>query len=358
MRVEWPGMGSGSWPRSAGTSIPGMRRVGFDEYLAFLEKHGVVEVEDGRVRLEPIEVRRLQPDPGELADVATTVWSFPRRGSWATHRGDYRGNWPPQMARALILMYTEPGDTVLDPMVGSGTTCIEAKLLGRNCIGVDINYNAVMLTLHRLYWLEKHLEKLAASGGDLSRWLQGRIIVGGNDSVSVGEMLKARMEVYHGDARNLDKIQDNSIDLVATHPPYYNIIRYSSGSRTPGDLSSAGSLEEYLEMIYQVAREAYRVLKPGKHMGILVGDTRIHKHYVPITHYVLEVLLKAGFILREEVVKIQHKMKTTREKWARLKGRDFLLIYHEKLFILRKPRSMDEYRRYRYSSHLGLPFPT
>ncbi len=316
-----------------------MRRVTYDEYLNFVKKNKEIEIEGNVIKLEPIEVKRLQPTKEELTDVSTTVWSFPKRGSWATHKGDYRGNWPPQMARALILMFTKPGDTVLDPMVGSGTTCIEAKLLGRNCIGVDINYNAVMLTLHRLYWLERYLEELAPT--EL------------NNGVSIEDILKAKVEIYHGDARNLDKIQDNSVDLVATHPPYYNIIRYGK-SRISGDLSSAKSLEEYLAMMYQVAKEAYRVLKLDRYMGILVGDTRMHKHFVPITHYVLEVLLKAGFILKEEVIKIQHKMKTTREVWSKLKERDFLLIYHEKLFILRKPKEPSEYKKYRYSSYMGL----
>ena len=326
-----------------------MRKVGYGEYLEFLKKTQEIEIEGNKIRLEPIQVKRLYPTAEELTDVSTTVWSFPKRGSWATHRGDYRGNWPPQMARALILMYTRPGDTVLDPMVGSGTTCIEAKLLGRNCIGVDINYNAVILTLHRLYWLEQYLEKLS-SGTGLERFL-GKIT--NNYRIGVNDMLKARVEIYHGDTRSLDKILDNSIDLVATHPPYFNIIRYSR-SRIPGDLSTARNLEEYLEMMYAVAREAFRVLKPGKYMGILVGDTRIHKHYVPITHYVLQTLLKTGFILKEEVVKIQHKMKTTREKWIHIKERDFLLIYHEKLYILRKPENTSEYKKYKYSSHPGL----
>lgn len=329
-----------------------MRKVTYGEYLDFVEKSREIEVEGVKISLEPIEVQRLHPAPGELTDVSTTVWSFPKRGSWATHKGDYRGNWPPQVARALILMYTEPGDTVLDPMIGSGTTCIEAKLLGRNCIGVDINYNAVMLTLHRLYWLEKHLEKLVAAGSGFSKWLPGLSNLG-DGAVTIEDALRARVEIYHGDARNLDKLSDESVDLVATHPPYYNVIRYS-GSGVPGDLSAAKSLEEYLAMVRQVAREAYRVLKPSKHMGILVGDTRVHKHYVPITHYVLRVLLDEGFILREEVVKIQHKMKTTREKWVKLKEREFLLIYHEKLFILRKPGDPSWYEKYKYSSRIDL----
>ena len=326
-----------------------MRKVGYEEYLEVLGEKAEISIEGSRIRLRPISVKRLYPTPEELTDIGTTVWSFPKRGSWATHKGDYRGNWPPQMARALILMLTKPGDTVLDPMIGSGTTCIEAKLLGRNCIGVDINYNAVILTLHRLYWLEHHLRRLEETGEpedpleDL--WSPHKI--------DVDDMLRARIEIYHGDARRLDKILGDSINLVATHPPYFNIIRYSRGSRIPGDLSGTSSLKKYLEMMRLVASEALRVLKPGGHMGILVGDTRIHRHYVPITHHVLRILLETGFILREEIVKIQHRMKTTRERWSRLRKRDFLLIYHEKLYILRKPKNTEERRKYKYSMEIS-----
>lgn len=314
-----------------------MRRVDFEEYLEYARSRREVVIGDARIPLEPIKVERLNPLPEELTNVSTTVWSFPERGSWATHRGDYRGNWAPQIPRALILMYTEPGETVLDPMIGSGTTCIEAVLLGRNCIGVDINYDAVILTLHRLYWLRKALESFKER------------VLGGNEAIE--QALKARVEIYHGDARKLDKIPGDSVDLVATHPPYYNIIPYGTG--TSGDLSSASSLEEYLRMLREVFKEVYRVLKPSKYFAVLLGDTRIHKHYVPITHYALWVLLETGFILKEEVVKIQHKMKTTRELWQRLRNRDFLLIYHEKLYIARKPGNPEELKKYRYSTLLG-----
>jgi DNA modification methylase len=73
----------------------------------------------------------------------TTVWSFPKRGSWATHNSKYRGNFAPQIARNIIEMYSEKGDTILDPMVGAGTTLIEAKLLSRNALGMDINPQAI-----------------------------------------------------------------------------------------------------------------------------------------------------------------------------------------------------------------------
>ncbi len=327
--------------------IVGMRRVGYEEYLEFAGRNSEIVVEDTRIRLKPLRVARLKPLPEELTDVSTTVWSFPRRGSWATHRGDYRGNWPPQIPRALILMYTRPGDLVLDQMIGSGTTCIEARLLGRNCIGVDINYNAVILTLHRLYWLEKHLEKLRGKAGS-RKTLSTADTMG---DTSLDDVLRAKAEIYQGDARCLSQLSDNSVDLIATHPPYFNIIKYG-GEAVEGDLSRARSLEEYLEWMRRIAEESYRVLKPGKHCAILVGDTRIHKHYVPITHHILDIFLKTGFILKEEVVKIQHKMKTTREKWIKHREKDFLLIYHEKLYILRKPEINEKPGKHKYSRSL------
>lgn len=52
----------------------------------------------------------------------------------------YKGKFHPQMVRALLgIMGLGPGDRVLDPFVGSGTTAVEAQLLGVNCVGVDIS---------------------------------------------------------------------------------------------------------------------------------------------------------------------------------------------------------------------------
>jgi hypothetical protein len=103
-----------------------------------------------------------------------------------------------------------------------------------------------------------------------------------------------------------------------------------------GDLSSVHDIAEFVEEMRKVALESYRVLKPGKHCAILIGDTRRHKHFVPIAPRVLQAFLDVGFILREDVTKLQWKMKSTREKW-RGKKYDFLLLAHEHLYIFRKP---------------------
>jgi tRNA G10 N-methylase Trm11 len=52
----------------------------------------------------------------------------------------YKGKFHPQMIRALLnIIGLQQGDTVLDPFIGSGTTAVEAQLLGINCIGIDIS---------------------------------------------------------------------------------------------------------------------------------------------------------------------------------------------------------------------------
>ncbi len=256
----------------------------------------------------PYSPDSIEPPAGYEGE-SSTVWSFPQRGNWATHSGKYRGNWSPYIPRNLITRYTEPGDLVLDQMVGSGATLVECKLLGRAGIGVDINLDATMVARDRLYF--SYTRPLDSSP-------------------------ECEIETYVGDCRVLDCVPDGSVDLIATHPPYAGIIRYS-GRRLPGDLSSLG-LAEYLIEMRVAAKESLRVLKPGRHCAILVGDTRKRLHYVPIAHRLLQVFLDVGFALREDIIKLQFKTKTTRERW-RGSTYPFYKIAHEHLFVFRKPEA-------------------
>lgn len=294
-----------------------MREVTREEYLEFKRNHREVVVEGKPVKLiDGGKIELFEPEGFSLE--RTTVWSFENRGKWATHRGDYRANWAPEIPRNLILRYTSPGDTVLDQMVGSGTTLIECKLLGRNGIGVDINYEVLMIAWNRLDFTY-------------------------NESNSCWHRL------YLGDARVLDLIADESIDLVATHPPYVNIVRFAKKRKIEGDLSQVPSLDEFISGMKEVAKESYRVLKPGKHCAILIGDTHKHKHYVPISFRTLEAFLDAGFILREQVIKRQWHTETMRGRWKASYEHDFLLTFHEHLFIFRKPNKDEDLKKFQAS---------
>ena len=246
----------------------------------------------------------LLQDPGKDFELeCTTVWSFPQRGKWAGKSGSYRGNWAPQIPRNVILRYSKEGDTVLDPMVGSGTTLVECALTNRKGIGYDINPQVVTLAKENL--------KLAGVNGSHAPTLK------------------------QGDARNLKDLSANSIDLILTHPPYADIIRYSEG--ISGDLSLIHGIEEFCAEMGQMARECLRVLKPNRFCAILMGDTRRKQHYIPLAFRVMEEFLKAGFVLKEDVIKQQHNCRATHYWVEQSKKFNFLLIMHEHLFVFRKP---------------------
>jgi len=321
-------------------SIP-MREITDRDLEEFLKTHKEVIIETAKIKIgHPKKIKQYQPEQFELE--RTNAWSFPERGKWATHQGNFRGNWPPQMARNIILRYSKPNEKVLDQMCGSGTTLIECKLLGRNAIGVDINPDCIMLTRDRLNFEYNPLDS---------------------------NFPKVSAKTYAGDARNINLIEDDTIDLIATHPPYANIIAYSSRkNQVSGDLSFARTLTRYLEGMREVAKESYRVLRPGRFCAILVGDTRRHRHHIPIAFRVMQAFLDTGFILREDVMKYQWRTKSTREKWEGLsktaeecwvdipteykKGRytDFLLLFYEHLFIFRKPEKGEKPDKFKEST--------
>ena len=291
-----------------------MKEIRSADYLRFLALRKSIRIEGKTIPLGRTAPITGWGPPEQYQNESNTVWSFPDRGEWATHDGGYRGNWSPYIPRNLISRFTKVGDWVLDPMVGGGTTLVESKLLGRNSIGIDVNLNALMLARDRLAF---RLPRPAGAS-------------------------RVEVKTYLGDARHANKIPDETIDLVATHPPYAGIIRYGDGL-IEGDLSGISSFQGYLDGMGVVAAECYRVLKRGRHCGVLIGDTRRHRHYVPISLAVLNEFLGVGFVLLEDIIKIQHNTSSDRGRW---KGRrsDFYKIAHEHLFIFRKPENDAERR--------------
>ncbi len=250
------------------------------------------------------KITQWGPEDFELE--MTTVWSFPNRGNWATHDSKWRGNWSPYIPRNIMLRYSQEGDLVLDQFAGGGTTLVEAKLLNRNIIGVDVNDVA----------LERCKEKV-----DFEH-------EGANGIVSIKK----------GDARNLDFISDQSIDLICTHPPYADMIKYSKDLNLdiPEDLSNC-DIQSFLKEMEKVAAESFRVLKKEKFCAVLMGDTRKNGHMIPMSFDVMKVFEAAGFKLKELIIKEQHNCRATGYWKTNSIKYNFLLIAHEYLFIFRKP---------------------
>lgn len=240
-------------------------------------------------------------EPEDFTLEMTTHWSFPSRGNWATHDARWRGNWSPYIPRNIILRYSKEGDLVLDQFAGGGTTLVEAKLLKRNIIGVDVNDAAINRCREKT-----NFEHEGANG---------------------------RVDIHKGDARNLDFIANDSIDLICTHPPYANIIKYSDG--IDNDLSQL-KVADFFEEIKKVASESYRVLKKDKFCAVLMGDTRQKGCMIPMSFEVMKIFQHTGFKLKELIIKAQHNCKTTGYWQTNSVKYNFLLIAHEYLFVFRK----------------------
>jgi DNA modification methylase len=275
----------------------------------FIEQAVTKELGVNVSSLKPIrkKIKSLHPKNFQLEK--NTVWSFKSRGSWATHNGNYRGNWSPYIPRNIILRYSNEGDTVLDYFCGGGTTAVECKLLNRNFIGIDINPNAIELTKQNINFDEADL------------FTSGK---------------HSKLDLMVGDARDLSFIDSNSIDLICSHPPYADIINYTE--ENPSDLSHY-PIEKFLIEIEKVANESYRVLKENHYCSILIGDMRKNKNVVTLGFQTIQRFLDAGFEIKELIIKRQHNCKTSGFWYKNSIKYNFLLLAHEYLVVFKKVHS-------------------
>jgi adenine-specific DNA-methyltransferase len=174
-----------------------------------------------RKPLPPRQARFTGPPKPPLRVQPTTLWEYPSQHYGEGMQGDQRyvGATPSYVIWNLIQRYTKPGDLVIDPMCGSGTTLDVARDTGRKARGFD----------------------LAPYRDDIER----------------------------ADARKLP-VQAGSAQLVFIDPPYGDHIDYSSDPNCIGKLSPFD--DRFYEAMNKVIREAVRVLEKGGVLGVYVCD--------------------------------------------------------------------------------------
>lgn len=202
------------------------------------------------------------------------------------------------MPRNLILRYSNPNEWVLDQFMGSGTTLVEAKLLNRNAVGIDINPQSVSI-----------------SKANLNFQCQ----------------TNSKIFIRNGNAINLDFLKSDFFDFICTHPPYADIIQYSNGLKE--DISLC-KLDSFLEKMQKAAKESCRVLKRGKFCAIMIGDIRKCGNVYPLGFHVMECFLNTGFLIKEIIIKQQYNCRSS-TFWNK-QNPSFLLLAHEYIFIFQK----------------------
>lgn len=176
-----------------------------------------------------------------------SVWGFKATESTAK-TGLHPAQFSAVLPRRLVRLYSFVGELVLDPFVGMGTTLHEAWRAGRRSLGVDVNPDFVQLVRQRV------------DSGFPERQ---------DDDEPLDEEM--RPIVVQGDARDVSFISDDSVQLIVTHPPYWNAVRISS---LEDDLSNVSN-EDYalfLANMRLVFQEMHRVLEPDRVAAVVTGD--------------------------------------------------------------------------------------
>ncbi|MEO1584531.1 MAG: DNA methyltransferase [Planctomycetota bacterium] len=161
---------------------------------------------------------------------ATTLWEYASQhydaadGSREQGSKHYAGATPSWVIWQLLQRYTREGDTVLDPMVGSGTTIDVCNDLARKPIGFDL--------------------------------------------------APSRSDIQQADARHIP-LDNNSVDFAFIDPPYSTHIDYSDDERCIGKLDAGGQDHgtQYYKAMEQVIAELDRVLIPRRYMALYVSDS-------------------------------------------------------------------------------------
>jgi site-specific DNA-methyltransferase (adenine-specific) len=92
------------------------------------------------------EGRQTDIERDEFLSWTLGVWEFPGENpSKVGHPAPF----PLELPRRLIKLYSYADDVVLDPFLGSGTTAVAAKLLGRHCVGVDVDETYCQIAAER-----------------------------------------------------------------------------------------------------------------------------------------------------------------------------------------------------------------
>lgn len=222
-----------------------------------------------------------------LSLATTTLWDYPSQNygqDGAQGNQAYAGATPSYVIWNLLKRYTRSGDTVLDPMAGSGTTLDVCRDLGRKGVGFDLQ--------------------------------------------------PSHPEVRESDARHMP-LDNSSVDFIFVDPPYSDHLRYSGKPECIGELSAES--DDYYRELAKVFREFHRVLKPGRYLGLYVCDSfQKGKPYIPIG-YNLFSLLAERFIPVEHVAVVRHHGSLKRNHWhtSAIEGNYFLRGFNH-LFVFLK----------------------
>jgi len=189
---------------------------------------------------------------------------------------NHPASFPVSMVQKLIRIYSKPGEIVLDPFMGVGSTLIAANRLKRLGAGFEINNDYFKVANHLL------------KNYNLTNYVI-------NESC-------LNMNTY---------LHANSVDFCLTSPPYWDILNrkrsadYKQIRNYGDDKNDLGNIKDYQKFlceIGEVIKGLYMVLKAGRHCIIIVMDIRKKKEFYPLHIDVTNLMQKQGFHLEDYII--------------------------------------------------------
>ena len=121
-------------------------------------------------------------------------------------------------------------------------------------------------------------------------------------------------KIIFGDCQNMKELDDNSIHLVVTSPPYFN---------APFDYPELfESYNQFIELMRNTAKELKRVLDEGRIAAFVVDDTLIKGEKYPVVADITKIFIEEGFKYREKIVWVKP------EGYIRISRRSGVLLQH------------------------------
>jgi DNA modification methylase len=213
----------------------------------------------------------------------------PRKKDARVHPAKY----PETMAQEFIEFFTKTGETVFDPMAGTGSTLIAALRSGRNSYGIELNpkYAEIAQQL-----IEEERGVLGNSVSDL------------------------KSQIINGDALNAAKYELPSTDYVLTSPPYWDMLHARGAdnqkkrrdsdeldviySEDPNDLGNIHDYEIFLEKLIRIYAGLKPLLREKAYLTIIVKNVKKGGKIYPLAWDIARELGRT-YTLKDEKIWLQ-----------------------------------------------------
>ncbi len=213
----------------------------------------------------------------------------PRKKGVLVHPAKY----PETMAQEFIEFFTKEGETVLDPMAGTGSTLIAALRAGRNSYGIELNPKYAKIAKQII---EEERQTLGASIENL------------------------KSEIVNGDASLAINYGLPMIDYVITSPPYWDMLR-AKGAQTqkkrrtsdeldvhysddPNDMGNIADYEEFLGKLVDIYKGLKSLLREKAYLTIIVKNVKKGGKIYPLAWDIARELGKT-YTLKDEKIWLQ-----------------------------------------------------